>query len=73
MIPLNPQRIARLIATLEDIDRAVDVSRVHIRSGTLPAAAEELNTAKASIGLAIRIARGRNGDHVELYPDDNDR
>ena len=69
MTPLDPKNLARLISTLENIERAVDVARVHVGSGCPDAAASELGTAKVSIGHALRIARGPARDYV---PDDEE-
>lgn len=67
MTPLDAKNLVRLVATLEDVERAVDVARVHVGSGCPDAAAQELGAAKTSIGHALRIARGPARDAV---PDD---
>lgn len=33
MTPLDAKNLARLVATLEDVEHAVDVSRAHIGAG----------------------------------------
>ena len=64
MTPLDAKNLARLVATLEDVERAVDVARVHVGSGCPEAAAQELGGAKLQIGHALRIARGPARDYV---------
>ena len=73
MAPLDPKNLQRLVSTLEEIKRAVEVAQVHIASGCPGAAADELGTAKASVGHAIRIANGPARDYVPEHDDDDER
>ena len=73
MEPLDAKNLTRLIATLEDVERAVDVSRVHIGAGCPDAAAQELGSAKISIAHALRIAHGPARDYVPDHADDDER
>lgn len=64
MTPLDSRNLQRLTATLADVERAIDVSRVHIASGCPDAAQRELAQAKLSIEHARRIAEGPARDAI---------
>ena len=64
MTTLDTKNLARLISTLEEIDRANNVAQLHLGAGCPEAAAAELRTARASIGHALRIAQGPARDYV---------
>ena len=71
MTPLDSRNLQRLAATLADIERVIDVSRVHVASGCPDAALRELAQAKLSIEHARRIAEGPARDAIpdaELRP-----
>ena len=56
--PLDPTNLDRLIANLEDVERAIGVARVHLPSSAPGAAGAELVEGTISIAHALRIARG---------------
>ena len=64
MTPLDSRNLQRLDSTLADIERAIDVSRVHVASGCPDAAQRELAQASLSIGHARRIAQGPARDAI---------
>lgn len=73
MAPLDPKNLQRLVSTLEETERAIEVAQLHVAAGCPEAAANELSTAKASVGHAIRIANGPARDYVPELDDDNER
>ena len=68
--PLDSRNLARLIATLEEVDRAVTVAHVHLCSGCPDAARQELGHARIALGHARRIAEGPARDAI---PDEDER
>ena len=70
MQSLDTKNLARLVSTLEEIERANNVARLHIAAGCPEAADAELAGATMSIGHALRIAKGPARDHVPELDDD---
>ena len=71
MTPMDPTHPKRLSATLEDVERAIEVAQVHIECGCPQAAAAELRSARAAIAHARRLAHGPARDSVS--DDDTER
>ena len=69
MTPLDTRNLARLISTLQEIERANTVAELHIAAGCPKAATDELRTARASIEHALRIAQGPARDFVPQADD----